>query len=84
MADAVLYPSGEDRVCAAVALGWLDAADRERETTLNAIFTLHCRLLEALYVTDFRLGKAYGLGRALAETSLVPARADGDGTATER
>jgi len=22
MADAVLYPSGEDRVCAAVALGW--------------------------------------------------------------
>jgi hypothetical protein len=149
MADAVLYPSGEDRVCAAVALGWqvavlyhspvhrgpvedppraarlpgysgfspatharwlgeqiastagrlvtdppqaltealsaalawLDAADRERETTLNAIFTLHCRLLEALYVTDFRLGKAYGLGRALAETSLVPARADGDGTA---
>ena len=116
MADAVLYPSGEDRVCAAVALGWqmaalyhspvhrgpvedppraarlpgysgfppatharwlgeqiaatagrlvtdppqaltealsaalawLDAADREREATLNAIFTLHCRLLEAL------------------------------------
>ena len=144
MADAVLYPSGEDRVCAAVALGWqvavlyhspvhrgpvadppraarlpgysgfspatharwlgeqiaatagrlvtdspqaltealsgalawLDAADREREATLNAIFTLHCRLLEALNVTDFRLGKAYGLGRALAETSLVPAGAD--------
>jgi hypothetical protein len=149
MADAVRYPSGEDRVCAAVALGWqvavlyhspvhrgpvedppraarlpgysgfspatharwlgeqiaatagrlvtdppqalmealsaalawLDAADRERETTLSAIFTLHCRLLEALYVTDFRLGKAYGLGRALAETSLVPARAHGDGAA---
>ena len=149
MADAVRYPSGEDRVCAAVALGWqvavlyhspvhrgpvedpprearlpgysgfspatharwlgeqiaatagrlvtdppqalmealsaalawLDAADRERETTLSAIFTLHCRLLEALYVTDFRLAKAYGLGRALAETSLVPARAHGDGAA---
>ena len=149
MANAVLHPSGEDRVCAAVALGWqmavlyhspvhrgpvedppraarlpgysgfspatrarwlgeqiastagrlvtdppqaltealsaalawLDAADRERETTLSAIFTLHCRLLEALYVTDFRLGKAYGLGRALAETSLVPGKADGDGAA---
>ena len=41
----------------------------------RAIFTLHCRLLEALNVTDFRLGKAYGLGRALAETALVPAAA---------
>ncbi len=149
MADAVRHPSGEDRVCAAVALGWqmaalyhspvhrgsvedppragrlpgysgfspatharwlgeqiaatagrlvtdppqalrealsatlawLEAADREREATLSAIFTLHCRLLEALNVTDFRLGKAYGLGRALAETSLVPAVADGDGAA---
>jgi hypothetical protein len=149
MADVVLPPSGEDRVCAAVALGWqmavlyhspvhrgpvddppraarlpgysgfspatharwlgeqiastagrlvtdppqaltealsaalawLDAADRERKATRDTIFTLHCRLLEALYVTDFRLGKAYGLGRALAETSLVPAEADGDAAA---
>jgi len=45
--------------------------------TLDAVFTLHCRLLEALTVTDFRLGKAYGLGRAVAETALLPAAAAG-------
>jgi hypothetical protein len=49
--------------------------ERERDTTLNAIFTLHCRLLEALTVADFRLGKAYGLGRAVAETALLPVAA---------
>lgn len=52
--------------------GRLEAADRDRDATLGAVFTLHCRLLESLNVTDFRLGKAYGLGRALAETALVP------------
>ena len=46
---------------------------RKSVTTLDAIFTLHCKLLEALTVTDFRLGKAYGLGRAMAETALLPA-----------
>ena len=48
---------------------------RDREATLDAIFTLHCRLLEALTVEDFRLGKAYGLGRAMAETAILPADA---------
>jgi hypothetical protein len=48
---------------------------RNREATLDAIFTLHCRLLEALTVEDFRLGKAYGLGRAMAETAILPADA---------
>ena len=43
---------------------------RSRDATLDAIFTLHCRLLEALTVADFVLGKAYGLGRAVAETAL--------------
>ena len=51
---------------------------RRRDTTLDAVFTLHCRLLESLTVADFRLGKAYGLGRALAETTLVPAAAAAD------
>jgi hypothetical protein len=51
---------------------------RRSVTTLDAIFTLHCKLLEALTVADFRLGKAYGLGRAMAETALLPAAADTD------
>jgi len=49
--------------------------DRDRDRTLDKIFTLHCRLLEALTVADFRLGKAYGLGRAIAETALLPVAA---------
>jgi hypothetical protein len=51
---------------------------RSRDATLDAVFTLHCRLLEALTVADFRLGKAYGLGRAMAETALLPADAATD------
>lgn len=48
---------------------------RTRDATLDAVFTLHCRLLEALTVADFLLGKAYGLGRAIAETVILPAGA---------
>ena len=61
-------------------------ADRHRrpDTTLDAIFTLHCRLLEALTVADFRLGKAYGLGRAMAETALLPAAAATDEEAQQQ
>jgi hypothetical protein len=51
---------------------------RSRDATLDAVFTLHCRLLEALTVADFRLGKAYGLGRAMAETAFMPADAATD------
>jgi hypothetical protein len=51
---------------------------RSRAATLDAVFTLHCRLLEALTVADFTLGKAYGLGRAVAETTLLPANAIAD------
>jgi len=47
--------------------------DRDREATLGAIFALHCQLLEAASTADVRLGKAYGPGRALAETALIPA-----------
>lgn len=59
-------------------IGLLGDDHRDHDTTLDAIFALHCRLLEALTVADFRLGKAYGLGRALAETALVPSAADRD------
>ena len=59
-------------------LGLLGDRQRRRDATLDAVFTLHCRLLESLTVADFRLGKAYGLGRALAETTLVPAAAAAD------
>jgi hypothetical protein len=37
-----------------------------------AVAELHRQLLVTLTTTDFRLGKAYGLGRALAETALLP------------
>lgn len=51
---------------------------RKRDATLDAIFVMHCRLLEELTVADYRLGKAYGLGRAMAETALVPSGAASD------
>jgi hypothetical protein len=57
------------------ALAALTNRDRSRDATLDAVFTLHCRLLESLTVSDVLLGKAYGLGRAIAETSLLPANA---------
>ncbi len=56
----------------------LDKTERDRDSTLDSIFDLHCQLLETLTVADFRLGEAYGLGRALAETALVPAAAADD------
>jgi hypothetical protein len=54
------------------------------DTTLEGIFTLHCRLLEALTVADFRLGKAYGLGRAIAETASLPAEVASDHEAEQQ
>lgn len=38
----------------------------------TAILTMHVDLLLALTAADFRLGKAYGLGRALADSCLPP------------
>jgi hypothetical protein len=37
-----------------------------------AIEALHKVLLEGMTVFDFRIGKSYGLGRALAETTIIP------------
>ncbi len=36
------------------------------------IVDLHILILSALTAADFKLGKAYGLGRALADTSMLP------------
>lgn len=40
----------------------------DRDEIRTAILALHVELLVALAAADFRLGKAYGLGRALADT----------------
>jgi hypothetical protein len=68
-------PSGAVMDALGQVIRLLGDDQRPRDATLDAVFTLHCRLLESLTVADFRLGKAYGLGRALAETTLVPAAA---------
>ncbi len=74
-----LFPAlpGESPLAVQLAdvLAVLRDPGRRREVAREAIFGLHCQLLEALSATDVRLGKAYGLGRALAETALVPADA---------
>jgi len=49
----------------------------------SAIAELHQDALASLTIADFRLGKAYGLGRALAETVLLPLGADDDSCPTQ-
>ena len=50
----------------------LEAEARPPGRLRAAVADLHRQLLVALTAADFRLGKAYGLGRALAETALLP------------
>jgi hypothetical protein len=50
----------------------LEAEVRQPGQLQVAVAALHQRLLVTMTVADFRLGKAYGLGRALAETALLP------------
>jgi hypothetical protein len=50
----------------------LEADGRPSGQLQAAVGELHRQLLVALTAADFRLGKAYGLGRALAETALLP------------
>jgi hypothetical protein len=38
----------------------------------EAVFELHVSILTTLTATHFKLGKAYGLGRALADTTRLP------------
>jgi hypothetical protein len=50
----------------------LEAEVRQPGQLQVAVAELHQQLLVTMTVADFRLGKAYGLGRALAETALLP------------
>jgi hypothetical protein len=50
----------------------LEAEVRAPGQLQAAVGELHRQLLVALTAADFRQGKAYGLGRALAETALLP------------
>jgi len=50
----------------------LQAELRQPGQLQAAVAALHQQLLMTLTAADFRLGKAYGLGRALAETVLLP------------
>jgi len=50
----------------------LSGYPRSREAVRQATWDLHVELLESLTVADFQLGKAYGLGRAIAETAIRP------------
>jgi hypothetical protein len=50
----------------------LQAEVRQPGQLRAAVARLHQQLLVTTTAADFRLGKAYGLGRALAETVLLP------------
>jgi hypothetical protein len=55
----------------ASAEGLLRGVPRIPVAVQQAIWDLHVEAFEALTVKDFQLGKAYGLGRALAETAIM-------------
>jgi hypothetical protein len=57
----------------------LSAIKHSQDAIKLAILRLHMDLLRDLSAADFRFGKAYGLGRALAETALVPSADSWDG-----
>jgi hypothetical protein len=50
----------------------LEAPSRRPGELQDAVLEFHRQLLVALTAADFRRGKAYGLGRALAESVLLP------------
>ncbi|HME05062.1 MAG TPA: hypothetical protein VKG38_18715 [Solirubrobacteraceae bacterium] len=50
----------------------LEAGAPTDEAFRNQIFDLHLKLLAVLTAASFKLGKAYGLGRALADTTRQP------------
>jgi hypothetical protein len=64
--------SGQQRPDLDPVRSLLQAGVRRPGELQAAVAELHRQLLMALTAADFRLGKAYGLGRALAETVLVP------------
>ena len=64
--------SGPERPDTGPVQALLEADVRQRAQFRAAVADLHRMLLMALTAADFRLGKAYGLGRALAQTALLP------------
>ena len=67
MTTAGLKPPDFAPLLASFAQGVSDPAER-CQTVLN----LHRELLSTLTAADYRLGTAYGLGRALADTCRSP------------
>lgn len=64
---------GVDKPKLAVLFKEIDAARRERgDAFRKKVRAIHDEILEALTVVNFRFGKSYGLGRALAETVILP------------
>jgi hypothetical protein len=57
--------------CSTLVAGLQDLAQSEAAVKL-ALYEFHRELLTQLWAADFRLGKAYGLGRSLSDTSLLP------------
>ena len=64
--------SGPERPDTGPVQALLEADVRQPGQLRVAVAELHRQLLMALTAADFRLGKAYGLGRALAQTALLP------------
>jgi hypothetical protein len=57
---------------APVRLAFADEGDTSEPPDLRALIVpMHTATLETLTAADFRLGKAYGLGRAMADTAEV-------------
>jgi hypothetical protein len=56
----------------------IDPAPIARDDIRKDLLAAHTTIFVALTAKDFKLGKAYGLGRALAETALLPCTADKD------
>lgn len=69
--EGKIEAAGLDVPTVAEAKEKLPAAKLE-EPYRAAIFKLHVELLTTLTATHFKLGKSYGLGRALADTTRLP------------
>ena len=58
-----------------------DGEAPERDDLRASLVSMHTAILETLSAADFRLGKAYGLGRAMADTVDVADVVDADSLA---
>ena len=63
---------------------WIQQAGAETEPGQfkPLVRQIHEALLSGLTVADYRLGKSYGLGRALAEIAIVPGSIESDNAVT--